>query len=112
MKRELINWIRLDILLTVIATLYYLVLRIIQSNCLINAIFGIQCPTYGMTRAILCLLNGDIDGYFYFHPFALPTVIIVYFSLHVDSGNTKKLLNIFTIILAVIIMVRYIINYI
>ena len=40
-------------------------------KCPFYWIFGIPCPGCGMTRAIVCLLRGDIRGVLAMHPLAI-----------------------------------------
>ena len=50
------------------------------SGCLVKNLFGIPCPTCGMTRAWLHFFWGDFTGAFMFHPlFLLPAIIAVLF---------------------------------
>ena len=37
-------------------------------QCPLRFFFGIPCPFCGMTRAFLCVLEGDLAKSFYFHP--------------------------------------------
>lgn len=37
-------------------------------GCPIRFMTGISCPGCGMTRAYLCLLRGDVEGAFNYHP--------------------------------------------
>lgn len=49
-----------------------------RSICLFRNLFGIPCPTCGMTRAYLHLLQGDISGAFKYHPlfWAVPIILL------------------------------------
>ncbi|MGH4120418.1 DUF2752 domain-containing protein [Clostridium sp.] len=48
--------------------------------CFIRGVWGIPCPTCGMTRAYKLLFQGDIEGAFYMHPlFFIPIIIVVLF---------------------------------
>lgn len=57
----------------------YLILPI---KCPIKYFLGFECPTCGMTRAMLALAGGDFSAYFDFNPAALPFVLVVLFALH------------------------------
>ena len=37
-------------------------------RCPFKKLFGVPCPTCGMTRAFWCLLEGNVKGAFYYHP--------------------------------------------
>lgn len=64
---------------------------------LIHQIFGIPCPTCGMTRAMKALLRGDLAESLYFHMGALPLALgclMAIFNLSGEaiSGKKSKLL--------------------
>lgn len=48
-------------------------------GCPFRRMTGIPCPLCGMTRAVLCLLRGDVSGAFHCHPlfFLLPVLGVV-----------------------------------
>ena len=49
--------------------------EITGSICLIRGLIGVPCPSCGMSRAIIAVINGDIIKAFKFHPlFWLPFV--------------------------------------
>ena len=46
--------------------------------CIIKIVWGIPCPSCGLTRAYLRLFAGDISGAFFFHPlFFLPPLMVI-----------------------------------
>ena len=48
------------------------------SICLIRGLTGVPCPSCGMSRAIISVINGDIITAFKFHPlFWLPFVALL-----------------------------------
>ena len=51
-----------------IISLFLLFLWIMGYQCPLLFFFGIPCPFCGMTRAFLCVLEGDLAKSFYFHP--------------------------------------------
>lgn len=52
--------------------------EITGSICLIRGLTGIPCPSCGMSRAIIAIINGDIINAFKFHPlFWLPFISLV-----------------------------------
>ena len=61
------------------AIIFYLALQI---KCPIKYFFHIDCPTCGMTRAMLALFRGDFASYMSFNPMALPFLLILLFGLH------------------------------
>lgn len=50
--------------------------------CPIKYFFHINCPTCGMTRAILSLLKGNLRAYAEYNPAALPFLILLLFGFH------------------------------
>lgn len=54
----------------------------LQIKCPIKYFFHIDCPTCGMTRAMLALFRGDFASYMSFNPMALPFLLILLFGLH------------------------------
>lgn len=59
------------------AALAFLLIRALGVTCLIKYFTGIACPTCGMSGAVLCLLNGDFEGYISSNAFALPVGAII-----------------------------------
>lgn len=52
--------------------------EITGSICLIRGLTGVPCPSCGMSRAIIAVINGDIIKAFKFHPlFWLPFVALL-----------------------------------
>ena len=52
--------------------------EITGSICLIRGLTGVPCPSCGMSRAIISVINGDIINAFKFHPlFWLPFVVLL-----------------------------------
>ena len=52
--------------------------EITGSICLIRGLTGVPCPSCGMSRAIIAVINGDIINAFKFHPlFWLPFVALL-----------------------------------
>jgi len=42
--------------------------EIVPWRCPIALVFGVPCPTCGITRAIRCVLHADFAGAFHFYP--------------------------------------------
>lgn len=78
-KRDIVvrawGWMKKNIVPTAFAALFYIAAFLLGSRtlCVFKATYGIPCPGCGMTRSFLCLLHGDVEGAFYWHPlFILP----------------------------------------
>ena len=106
-KNNIIYHLILDATVLVVAMGYYFIVSVFKSTCIIKYIFGIECPTCGMTRAIISLFSGDIKGYFKFNFMAIPLLCTVYLYLH--SLLNKKLLDVLVVIVAFATFTRYII---
>lgn len=54
----------------------------LQIPCLFQWLFHIPCMGCGMTRAYLCLLQGDVGGAFGYHPmfWSIPLLVVLYFT--------------------------------
>lgn len=77
--------------------------KITGSICLIRGLTGIPCPSCGMSRAIIAVINGDIINAFKFHPlFWLPFIVLV---LIIFKRRFFKEILICTIILMVIVYI-------
>jgi hypothetical protein len=64
-------------------------------TCIIRTITHYPCPTCGVTRAMLSLLNGNIEKYLYYNAMALPLFISVsiFFVSHFLKKDKYKLLS-------------------
>lgn len=102
------RWLIIDLVLIAVAVIYYLVLLRLGQTCLIRFITGYDCPACGMTRAMLCLFNGNVRGYFAYNYLALPTAVVVYGLLHA-RGKAKKVFNFLAIALALLLITRFLI---
>ncbi|MBN2851502.1 MAG: DUF2752 domain-containing protein [Clostridia bacterium] len=93
----------LPILLVVIIVAVFLVFSD-QSICVFKKVTGIPCPSCGMTRAFLFLLQGDIENAFILHPLFL--LVPVTFIVMLYSYFTKKpCTKIFIAIIVIFILV-------
>lgn len=66
------------LLVTAVVALFYA----FQIPCLFQWLLHIPCPGCGMTRAYLCLLQGDVGGAFGYHPmfWSVPLWVVLYFT--------------------------------
>ncbi len=107
-KEAFIRWIKTDLVLVAVGFFYYFILYLIGDTCLIKRITNKDCPCCGMTRAILCLIKFDFNGYFRLNWLALPTLVIIYFYFHLQTKKYEKFFNIVLIVLGLAILMRFI----
>ena len=53
-------------------------------GCPFRALFHKPCPACGATRALSRLFAGDMTGYFFYHPLAVPLVAAGLVGIHRD----------------------------
>lgn len=106
-KIALKKWLLIDIELVFICLSYYLLLYLLKQTCFIKWAIGFECPACGMTRAMICLIKGDIVGYVNYNFMALPTFIVLYLGFH-KPKPLIKITNVLTFIVAVGVLIRYI----
>ena len=74
----------------------YSVLTRFGIGCISRDLFGICCPSCGMTRACAAALRGDFASAFYYHPLwvtVLPTaILLIYFWFKKDMRGTTWVL--------------------
>jgi hypothetical protein len=60
------------------------------SFCLFKTLTGIPCPACGTTRAVMCLLAGNISDAFLYNPCAILLVLIIAVQIPVQVMTLKK----------------------
>ena len=100
-------WLLTDLIISIFCIVYYLTLYFLDGTCFIKLIFNIECPTCGVTRALVCFLNADIEGYIEYNFLAIPFLLVLYGCLHF-TNRLKQAFNFLAIIIAVALMIRYI----
>ena len=101
------NIIKENISIFIAGTLYFLVCRLIGITCPIKAIFGYNCPTCGMTRALLSLLSGDLKMYFTYNPMALPCFFAFFWLIHRNIFHYKNFFDILCIVILIMNLILY-----
>jgi hypothetical protein len=82
-------------------------------TCPMKAATGIDCPGCGMQRAILKLLQGDIEGSIQMNPSALPIMfMLIFLALHLkfQFKHGARIITILFILSSAIIVVNYILK--
>ncbi len=88
---------------------YYLVLNLIGISCPVKALFGIKCPTCGVTTALLCLFKGDLRGYWSAQPFALLLTSAVLLEINGFLFKKRKAVDIYAVTVAALNFIYYLI---
>ena len=77
-------------------------------TCPIRAIFGIPCPTCGVTRAFLSLARLDIYGYLHYNVMAVPLFLAVILTIHRGLFKRKLPIDILLLVVLAVNTVYYI----
>jgi hypothetical protein len=86
-----------------------IILYITRIGCPIRFLTGICCPGCGITRAILSLLQGDLQKAIYFHPlFWFPFIFVVLwlYRRHFSAAQTKLFLIAAIVLYLLVYLVR------
>jgi len=80
--------------------------------CIFKRITGLPCPSCGMTRAFISLINGDINLAFTFHPLwplvlIIPIIILLHYYPKQKPVIGKRVYNILLGILLFLIIAVY-----
>ena len=70
----------------------------IMPKCIINSLFGIQCPSCGGTRCIVNLALGNFEQSFYYNQIFFITIIYLFFVniiYIINSFRKKEILTFF-----------------
>lgn len=61
-------------------------------GCLLKDIFGISCPSCGMSRAFWCALNLDFRAAFYYNPafWTVPLMLLSGIMIIVEKNHRKR----------------------
>ncbi len=67
---------------------------ILSAPCMMKAVFGVGCPTCGMTRAFMALSHGDVVRAFHYN-LAAPVVYLLFWGLaaHASYGLVRAVLD-------------------
>jgi hypothetical protein len=82
-----------------------------QLPCLIKAVFKINCPTCGIQRSIIALLQGKLaDSFSYYPPlfFILFFFLLLFINKHVNFLAEKKFVQIGVPSVFIVILISYI----
>ncbi len=79
-------------------------LSFLMGGCPFLQLTGVPCPTCGVTRAILCLLRWDWEGYLFYQPMALPLVVSVLLLLHSSCISGRCLRRVLSALSLIVVL--------
>lgn len=84
--------------------------HIFGKSCPFRILFGISCPTCGMTRAFVSLIHLDIKSAFYYHPlfFTAPVFLLIFYA--VIFNKYMKLAKDLFLITFILLLILYVIR--
>lgn len=62
--------------------LVLLLYRVLGITCIYRFLFGIPCPTCGVTRSVLSLLKLDFTASFRYNPMTVPLLVFGFLMIH------------------------------
>ena len=99
--------LRVSVLLAAFAVYAVLFTHFFGHACPINLLFGVPCPSCGLTRAVLLIFRGDFAAALQMHAlvYSLPVIAIL---LLVSSLSDRFAHSRFFLILAILIVLAFI----
>lgn len=101
------GFLKRNLFLLILFVLYTAFSFFIGFFCPFKKMFGIPCPTCGVTRAIYHLAKLKVDLYFKYNPMALPLVISVWLFLNIDFFEKKKMIYSFVYVVLIANIIFY-----
>ena len=96
-------------ILYVIAILIVIVfLAITNIGCPFLYLFGVPCPTCGMTRAFIALLRFDVKASISYNPMTIFMILAIFLGIHKKKIKYKKIVDITIIVIASLTFVFYV----
>lgn len=86
----------------------FVVYQGLSLSCPFYFIFGIPCPTCGMTRSLLSFFKLDLVASLDYNPMTLPLLAAVFLAFHKDVlPINKRITDLIIIVISVMILVVY-----
>ena len=76
--------------------MYYGIIKLFNTTCIIKFITGIECPTCKSTRALVELIKLNYHQYMNYNPFALFVLVAVILLIHRPNIKYKKAVDIYS----------------
>lgn len=86
---------------------YYLMLWMFDISCPIKAVVGLECPTCGVTRAMVSLVRLDFEGYLYYNPMAVFLVSVVFLFVFLEMYKSNRFVLVYGIVVLIINFISY-----
>ena len=89
-------------------SMFYILYRS-NITCILRYLFHVPCPTCGISRAIILMLNLEFTSSFYYHAFAVPISICTFLELHRNVFPiNKRLIDIISLAVLIMNLIYYI----
>ena len=86
----------------------YIICRLFNTAYIFYKLTGFRCPTCGMLRALLELLEGDISSYINYNAMALPVAIVFAAELFANRmGKYQKFVHILCVLILILNLLYY-----
>lgn len=101
------NIVKRHIIYFFIICLFLFLFAKFNITCPIYCFLKVPCPTCGVTRAIISLVNFDLQNYLFFQPFAIFLLIAVILLIHVKLFKRKNLIYFFSFFILILNLLYY-----
>lgn len=108
---KIIKIINRHILYFAVICLFIFIITYFNIGCPFLRLFGIPCPTCGVTRAAISLIKGDLKGYWEYHPLAVPMIFSVLLMLHIRKFKHQREIYVFVVSVLLLNLGLYIIRF-
>ena len=102
------------LLLLAAAVLFIMFLTYIlggEKTCYLKGVIGIPCPGCGLTRAMICLLQGNFKESFFYHPLLAAVALVFILAIFQKvSGSKSPIFDLIYIAITVLFIIVYIIR--
>ena len=104
MKSIIFQHIKIIVIIITTMLLY----DIVGISCPIRNLFGVPCPSCGMTRSLVALINFDFSLSLFYNPMTILTILLFLFTIHKDLLCKPKYSKIIILLSSSSIFIVYI----